>query len=120
MVRKAQPTPGEFSNAVVDALKDVMNNDDRTVLSLEKETGRSNNYLAKRFRKEADFTLTDIEVICEVLGLDLIKFLSELPPLPMSEVPDNVTPISQMSADDIDGIALKAALTDDEMDTDEN
>lgn len=116
MSRKAEPAVGVFSNAVVDALKDVLYNDKRTVLSLVEPTGRSNNYLAERFRKEKSFTLTDIEVICFALGLDCSDFLGNIP---MSEVADNVTNISTWGADKLDGIEKKAALRDEEMDTDE-
>jgi hypothetical protein len=116
MSRKAEPAPGAFSNAVVDALKDVLDNDNRFVVNLVQPTGLSNNYLAERFRKEKSFTLSDIELICNALDLDCADFLGNIP---TSEVADNVTHITNWGTDKLDGIEKKAALHDEEMDTDE-
>ena len=130
MSKISEPTPGAFSNSVVDAIRDVMGN--RAVLSLTKEfegrkpVNRSSNYLAERFRKTKSFTLTDIEEICAHLDipLDLLfDTVAKQPTFveaPMSVVADNVTDISSWGADRIDGEKRKAALTDEEMDTDEN
>lgn len=117
MARKAEPTPGSYSKAVVDALLDVMSMDGINVLSLSALTGKSNNYLAKRFRKELSFTLTDVEDICNALNLDCADFLGEIK---LSHPADNVTDITTWGVAEIDGITRKAALTDEEMDTDED
>ena len=117
MARKAEPTPGSYSNAVVDALIDVMENDGINVLGLSALTGKSNNYLAKRFRKELSFTLTDVEDICRAMNLDCAEFLGEIK---TSHPIATVTDITTWGVADLDGITRKAALTDEEMDTDEN
>ena len=117
MARKAEPAPGSYSNAVVDALIDVMANDRINVLGLSALTGKSNNYLSKRFRKELSCTLTDVEDICKALNLDCAEFLGEIK---TSQPIASVTDITTWGVAEIDGITRKAALTDEEMDTDEH
>lgn len=45
-------------------------------IQLAAMTGISQNYVAKRLRDEAPFTLNDVERICEVLGEDYITLIT--------------------------------------------
>jgi transcriptional regulator with XRE-family HTH domain len=51
----------------------VMEREGVTKAALATATGLSRNYLSKRLRDEVPFTLNDVEVICEVLGIQLPK-----------------------------------------------
>lgn len=121
MAGKTEPLPGEYAKAVVDALRDVMDNDRIRVVKLAEMTGRSNNYMARRFRKECAFTLTDIEDICTALELDPADLLGNvvLPALEMSEVVDNVIRPDAWTAEQIERVEKRVANHDPEMDTDE-
>lgn len=39
-------------------------------------TGLSQNYISKRLRDEADFTLNDVEMICDILGEDFTAIMT--------------------------------------------
>jgi transcriptional regulator with XRE-family HTH domain len=68
-----QPTPGPFARRFSAHVRAVMVERDVTVLALAKASGVSRNYMGKRLRDEAPFTLNDVEAISEALGLDLPK-----------------------------------------------
>lgn len=39
-------------------------------------SGLSQNYISKRLRDEADFTLNDVEMICDILGEDFTSIMT--------------------------------------------
>lgn len=64
-----QPEPGPLSRAFSSRVRVVMADAMVTKTALAKACGVSRNYLSKRLRDEAPFTLNDVEVICQVLGI---------------------------------------------------
>ncbi|UUG70000.1 helix-turn-helix DNA binding domain protein [Arthrobacter phage Zucker] len=66
-----QPAPGPFARRFSAHVRAVMMERDVTALALAKATGMSRNYLGKRLRDEAPFTLNDVEEISKALELQL-------------------------------------------------
>lgn len=64
-----QPEPGPLSRAFSSRIRIVMAHEMVTKTALAKACGVSRNYLGKRLRDEAPFTLNDVEAICKALGL---------------------------------------------------
>ncbi|WP_028265898.1 helix-turn-helix domain-containing protein [Arthrobacter sp. MA-N2] len=64
-----QPAPGPLARSFSAHVKGVMDRERITISAMAEATGLSRNYLGKRLRDEVPFTLNDVEVICEVLGL---------------------------------------------------
>lgn len=61
--------PSEFSNAVIDALRDVMNYDRISLEQLAHQTGHHPKYLTKVFAKQISPTLQDVNDIAFALNL---------------------------------------------------
>lgn len=64
-----QPVPGPLARSFSARVNQVMNRDRVTISALAEAAGLSRNYLSKRLRDEVPFTLNDVEVICDVLGI---------------------------------------------------
>lgn len=64
-----QPEPGPLSRAFSSRVRILMADEMVTRTALARACGVSRNYLAKRLRDEAPFTLNDVEAICKVLGM---------------------------------------------------
>lgn len=72
MQKRAAPKPGAFSLAVRDQLLLEMNRKGFSSLKLSRTVPRGKSYLAERFSSnDKDFTLTDVELICEALNVDI-------------------------------------------------
>lgn len=67
----SMPVPGPFSRAVSEEIRSAMGRRQVSGAELARATGRSQSYLSKRLRAEAQFTANDIEDICRVLKEDL-------------------------------------------------
>lgn len=74
--RESEPTVTGFARQIADALADVIEKRGISKRELARRIDRSNNYIAMRFRHEAAFTLTDVDVICRALGLDGGSFIA--------------------------------------------
>lgn len=72
------PESGPFARAVSEEIRVVMARRRCTAKQLAEGTGISANYLGKRLRDEAPFTMNDIEAICKALGENLWSFLRSL------------------------------------------
>lgn len=64
-----QPEPGPLSRAFSSRVRILMADEMVTKTALAKACGVSRNYLGKRLRDEAPFTLNDVEAICRALGI---------------------------------------------------
>lgn len=84
--KESEPEVSAFARNIANALATVIEKRDISKRELARRIGRSNNYVAMRFRHEAAFTLTDLDAICGVLGLDAGSFIAGL------SAPSNVTP----------------------------
>ena len=69
---------GDYSDAVVDTLVDVLEYEAWTIEELARQTGLSPRRLQKCFRKLKPFTLTEIDEICLVLHLSPAETLGEV------------------------------------------
>ncbi|WP_168387325.1 helix-turn-helix domain-containing protein [Microbacterium sp. K41] len=100
--KESEPAVTEFARGVADALSKVIEKRSISKRELARQIGRSNNYVAMRFRHEAAFTLTDIDVICNALGLDAGSFIAGL------SVPANVTNLNvrRRRQDDLSTVPL--------------
>lgn len=70
-----QPEPGPFARAFSAHVRMVMGRERITTTALGLATGLSRNYLGKRLRDEAPFTLNEVELICKALNQDLVEFI---------------------------------------------
>lgn len=70
--------PSEFSNAVIDALRDVMNYDRISCEQLAHLTGHHPNYLTKVFANRISPTLQDVNDIALALNLDPSEVCGEV------------------------------------------
>lgn len=77
--RDSEPEVTSFARGVANALANVIDRRGISKRELARMIGRSNNYVAIRFRHEAAFTLSDIDVICTALGLDAGSFVAGVP-----------------------------------------
>lgn len=68
-----QPAPGPLSRAFSSRVRIVMADARVTKTALAKACGVSRNYLGKRLRDEAPFSLNDVEAICRALGIPMPK-----------------------------------------------
>lgn len=68
--REKEPEATGFARRVAEVLSSVIEQRGISKRELARMIGRSNNYVAMRFRFEAPFTLTDVDEICVALGLD--------------------------------------------------
>jgi len=66
-----QPEPSPLARAFSSRVRIVMADKRVTAQALAEATGISRSYLGKRLRDEASFTLTDVEMISNALGLEL-------------------------------------------------
>jgi len=66
-----QPEPSPLARAFSRHVRRAMADQRITAQALGEATGISRSYLGKRLRDEASFTLTDVETISNVLGLEL-------------------------------------------------
>lgn len=110
--KESEPEVSGFARRVADALAQVIHKREISKRELARMVGRSNNYIAMRFRHEAAFTLTDIDVICDALGLDAGSFVAGI------SAPSNVTSINVRSRVQDDLKAVASERTDDD-ETDE-
>ena len=74
--RKSEPEVTGFARAVADALETLIEARGISKRELARMVERSNNYIAMRFRHEAAFTLSDIDVICRKLGIEPGSFVA--------------------------------------------
>lgn len=72
----SHPKPGPFASAVSDEVRLAMTRHRISGAQLAAVTGRSQSYVSKRLRNEAQFTANDIEDICRALHEDLLQFLA--------------------------------------------
>lgn len=93
--KEREPEATGFARAIADALAGVIEHRGISKRELARKVGRSNNYVAMRFRHEAAFTLTDVDAICDVLGLDAGSFIAG------ASLPHNVTQLPRVR-----GVAL--------------
>jgi DNA-binding phage protein len=66
-----QPTPGPYARTFSAHVRAVMAEHGVTAQALAKAAGVSRNYLGKRLRDEAPFTLNDVEAVSKALGIEL-------------------------------------------------
>lgn len=104
--RDQEPQPSTFAVRVADALASILEDRGISKRELARRISRSNNYVAIRFRHEAAFTLTDIDVICTTLGLDAGSFIAGV------SIPSNVTSINVRGRVQDDLEAVATPLTD--------
>jgi transcriptional regulator with XRE-family HTH domain len=67
---------GPLARAVAAEIRAAMGRQRKSGLQLAAATGLSQNYLAKRLRDEAPFTINDIEKICTVLDEDFATLMA--------------------------------------------
>lgn len=67
------PEPRRLSRAFSVRVRFAMAEERVTVTALARAAGLSRNYLGKRVRDEAPWSLNDVEAICEALGIPLPK-----------------------------------------------
>lgn len=67
------PEPRRLSRAFSVRVRFAMAEERVTVTALARAAGLSRNYLGKRVRDEAPWSLNDVEAICEALGMPLPK-----------------------------------------------
>lgn len=105
--RDKEPQPTTFAVRVADALSHIIEGRGISKRELARRIDMSNNYVAIRFRHEAAFTLTDIDVICTMLGLDAGSFLAGV-------TAPNVTPIGvrRPRKDDLKAVASESDDTE--------
>ena len=72
----SQPSPGAFARAISAEVRACMARRQVTGAELARRTERSQSYLAKRLRGEAQFTANDVEDICRALKVDLLSLLT--------------------------------------------
>ncbi len=70
-----QQESGPFARALSAEVRATLARQRITAKQLAEDVGMSQNYLGKRLRDEASFTLNDMESICEALGEDLQHFI---------------------------------------------
>ena len=75
MPRGKQAESGRFARAVSAEIRASMGRQRLNGVQLAGKARMSRDYLGKRLRNEAPFTLNDIEAICKALGEDLGEFL---------------------------------------------
>lgn len=66
-----QPESGPLARAISAEVRAAMGVHRISGMGLAGLTGMSQNYVAKRLRDQASFTVNDIEIICKALGEDL-------------------------------------------------
>ena len=71
----SQPEPGPFARALSAEVRSAMARKQVSGAQLATRVGRSNSYISKRLRADAQFTANDIEDICRALGEDLLAVL---------------------------------------------
>lgn len=71
-----QSESGPLAVAVAAEVRAAMGRQRVSGIQLAAMTGISQNYVAKRLRDEAPFTLNDIERICEVLHEDFTELMT--------------------------------------------
>ena len=71
----SQPSPGKFARAVSAQIRAAMALRRISGAQLASKAERSQSYISKRLRDESAFTANDVEIICEVLGVDLLDLL---------------------------------------------
>lgn len=71
----SQPAPGKFARALSAEVRSVMARKQVSGAQLARRVEKSNSYIAKRLRADAQFTANDIEDICLALGEDLLHLL---------------------------------------------
>ena len=108
--REKEPEVTGFARRIGDAIAQVIERREISKRELARQINRSNNYVAMRFRHEAAFTLSDVDVICTVLGLDAGSFIAGL------AAPSNVTSINVRGQvqDDLDAVATERTEETDE------
>ena len=74
MASGKQPESGPLARAFAAEVRAALARRRITVKKLALDTGLSPNYMGKRLRDEAPFTLNDVEVICEKLDADSESF----------------------------------------------
>lgn len=72
----SQPIPGPFARAISAEVRSVMARRRVSGAELARQTRRSQSYLSKRLRGDAQFTTNDIEDICTALKVDLLSLLA--------------------------------------------
>lgn len=74
--REAEPEVSPFARQIADAIALVLAQRGISKRELARSIGRSNNYVAIRFRHEAALTLTDVDAMCDALGLEAGSFIA--------------------------------------------
>lgn len=74
--REAEPEVSPFARQIADAIALVLTQRGISKRELARGIGRSNNYVAIRFRHEASLTLTDVDAMCGELGLEAGSFIA--------------------------------------------
>jgi hypothetical protein len=78
MPAKAEQTPGDFANAVANAITREMQSAKMSARELAIRTNHSNGYISKRLRHEAAFTLTDVDAIAKAIGFNAAKLVGSI------------------------------------------
>lgn len=68
-----QPQPSPLARAFSSRVRIVMADKRVTMQALADATNMSRTYLGQRLRDKASFTLTDVELICQALDMELPK-----------------------------------------------
>jgi transcriptional regulator with XRE-family HTH domain len=71
-----QSESGQLAAAVAAEIRAAMGRHRVSGNQLAQMTGISQNYIAKRLRDEAPFTLNDVEKICDSLGEDYMGLMN--------------------------------------------
>lgn len=72
----SQPPPGPFARAVANQVQHALVDHRVSQTKLAEMIDRSQSYVSKRLRNEAQFTANDIEDICRVLDEDILRLLA--------------------------------------------
>lgn len=75
--RGSEPEPGKFARAFSEQVRVSMAKHRVSGADLARMTGKSQSYISKRLRDDACFNANDCEAICEVLGEDMLEFITE-------------------------------------------
>ena len=72
----SEPAPGAFAIAVSEEMRLALTRHRMSGAQLAVKIGRSQSYMSKRLRGEASFSANDVAAACEVMGEDLLRFLT--------------------------------------------
>jgi len=72
----SEPAPGAFALAVSEEMRLALTRHRMSGAQLAVKIQRSQSYISKRLRGEASFSANDVAAACEVMGEDLLRFLT--------------------------------------------